>query len=200
MKPCDWFGSVKSGAGILLLLIFVAICQAQDFLASQAAMMTALGETPKLTTCSQDGAFFATAMASGRINYWRAEDRVILRTLHQCHPRAMAFSPDGNFLAIAGGSNGCPARLKVWRLTAGTVDSQIETELGSVPIVNFSSDGRLLVSTGEDFRINVWELPSGTLISSNSTSGLIAHLDFEGGNHVVVVKRNNGVIERFPVP
>jgi len=70
-----------------------------------------------LVVCASDGNHTASVGGTGRISYCRTDSNVVVRTFYICHPKAMAFSEDGQLLAAVGGPNGSPAKIKVWRIS-----------------------------------------------------------------------------------
>ena len=124
-----------------------------------------------------------------------------MRMFYQCHPRAMVFSPDSRLLAVAGGSDGSPARLKVWEVADGRLLCRVETGVGRDPLMTFSSDCTLMASSGDGIHINLWQLPGGTLQGTLTTSGTpLARLAFSKDCKVVIALCENGSVQRFPLP
>nr|VFK16056.1 MAG: WD40-like Beta Propeller Repeat [Candidatus Kentron sp. LFY] len=83
---------------------------------------------------------------------------------HRGNVNAIAFSPDGKWLA-SGGDDGT---VKLWEISIGKLivtlrhgkyNSDIES-------VSFSPDGELLASGGDWGSIKLWEMPSGKLIAT----------------------------------
>ena len=175
------------------LLTFLLLCAWPEASTAQA-------QTPNLAACSPDGEFYAVATPNGRIKYGRTQDGATLRTFYQCHPRAVVFSPDGRLLAIADGSNGCPAQLKVWKVADGALLCKMETAMGNSPLLCVSQDGRLLASTDEGSRLNLWQLPQGTLKWSATIPQAITRITFADQGRAVVVVCADGSTKHFPVP
>jgi len=66
----------------------------------------------------------------------------------------MAFSPDGDRLASAGGDG----TIKIWNSTTGTVVHAFPAHQGAVISVVFHPDGRHLASRGADLKVKIWDL------------------------------------------
>ncbi len=66
----------------------------------------------------------------------------------------VAFSPDGKWLASAGGDG----LVKIWNSKTGDVDQTVPAHTGSVACVTFHTDGRHLASAGADRQVKVWDL------------------------------------------
>ena len=137
------------------------------------------------------------ATPNGRIQYRRTHHGATLRTFYQCHPRALAFSADGRLLAVVAGSNGSPARLKVWKVDDGSLLCRMETKGGSDPLLSFSPDSRLLASISEGSRVNFWQLPEGTLRCSRTTPQPISSIVFSNDGDALVATGVDGRAQRL---
>jgi RNA polymerase sigma factor (sigma-70 family) len=73
---------------------------------------------------------------------------------HQGGIYAVAFSPDGKFLA----SGGLDKTVRLWDLATGKELRRFEGHKESVRFVAFSPDGRSLVSGGDDKTVRLWEV------------------------------------------
>jgi WD40 repeat protein len=65
-------------------------------------------------------------------------------------PRALAFSPDGEWIAIGGGGN----RFQVWKTSGRNIF--LESRSASIAAISFSADGQWLVAGGSDGLIQLW--------------------------------------------
>jgi WD40 repeat protein len=72
--------------------------------------------------------------------------------------RALAFSPDGEFLATADGDQ----RIRVFRNGSGQVVKTIEGHRGLVRALAIHPSGRILASAGFDGQIRTWRFPIGS--------------------------------------
>jgi WD40 repeat protein len=147
-----------------------------------------------------DGESYVRATADGRLKYARTADGVTLRTFYHCHPRSVAFSPDGQLLACASTSNGRPGRLKVWKLADGALLCQMDTAVGDNSPLCFSPDGHVLASTGPGSRLNLWQLPQGKLKWSATLPRDITRIVFADQGRAVVAICTDGSVTRIPVP
>jgi WD40 repeat protein len=128
----------------------------------------------------------------GRPNSWMAQDREgkwlaiptadkvavfdartgeLLRTLtgHTGRVYAIAFSPDGKFLAGANWA-GNASTVKVWDLKTGAVTATLNGAGGDVRGVTFSGDGKWLFGAVSGTGVRMWDM-TGKLVRTFKASG-----------------------------
>lgn len=113
--------------------------------------------------------FVLSGMTGGGRNL-RAEDRrdqsVVLITSPQmtlCASKylfAARFSPDGQSLVSAGGTNE-ELELLLWDLKSGRTIANFRGHTGKVYDADFSSDGKTIASGGRDRAVILWDVASG---------------------------------------
>jgi WD40 repeat protein len=133
---------------------------------------------------SPDGRRLATG-DSGFIQLWDVEGeqaRPLTRLEHPGPVRALAFSPDGQWL-LSGGAMGA-ARL--WDLARGERWRVFEGPEGALLTVAFSSDGKRIAASGLDFRVWLWDVDSGRVLARLAGhQGLVSTVAFApDGRHL----------------
>jgi len=82
--------------------------------------------------------------------------------------RAVAFSPDGRRLAVAGGPSGRYGEIKIWDVTAAApkLVSTIQGHRDSILAIAFSPDGATIASASYDKLIKLWNVADGKVIAT----------------------------------
>ena len=122
---------------------------------------------------SPDGHLLATA---GRhLKLWEVSTHTEIAMMrHDEYVWALAFSPDGQFLAS--GDDG--GTVKIWDIHEQQVISQFEGDTVRVDTLVFSPDGRTLASAGYEGQIKLWTTSDWTLIGTLQGKGTTYTLDF----------------------
>ncbi len=102
---------------------------------------------------SPTGKMFASAGWHNEIHLWSPTDHKLIGTLNTGETVvALAFHPDGRFLAA-----GVGARIRVWDMETRSEVAPLEGGLGRVNTIAFSSDGNTLVGSAGHGVIRVWD-------------------------------------------
>lgn len=115
---------------------------------------------------SPDQQTFATASLDGIIQLWRPDPqvgKVPLKTLKgdQTPVYALRFSADSQYLL-----SGHDPTIKVWNLNEGTVQRTLSDHTGKINSLDFSQDGRTLVSGSDDQTIRLWDAATGKRVKT----------------------------------
>ena len=118
----------------------------------------------ELAALSKNGTFLATADSSpfyweavGAVNFWNWRTGQLLRHFNE-PGRALALSPDGKLLAVAG----IRTNILVWDTATGKLlhDWQAKTPVWSL---NFSPDASRLLSAGWSSEVSIWNVEGHSL-------------------------------------
>jgi WD40 repeat protein/serine/threonine protein kinase len=105
---------------------------------------------------------------------------------HNGHVNAIAFSPDGKFLAGAGVDN----RIVIWNFPERRVQTILTNQpshLGPVSALSFSWDSRRLASGGDDNTVRIWDLDTGQAITLRGHRGIsVLSLTFAPDNRSIL--------------
>ncbi|MDP9323867.1 MAG: hypothetical protein M3P13_09540 [Acidobacteriota bacterium] len=103
--------------------------------------------------------------------------------------RAVAFSPDGKRLAVAGGPSGRYGEIKIWDMTAPApkLVSTIQGHRDSILAIAFSPDGDTIASASYDKLIKLWTVADGKVIATlkEHTDAVYAVAFMPGGTQLL---------------
>jgi hypothetical protein len=139
--------------------------------ASGDMLRTLEGQGPKVTAVAfrKDGQLLAVASGipgkSGEVRLYavnRWEKPPLRITGHQDLLHALAFSPDGKFLATCGYDR----LVKLWDVASGKLVRELNDHSDAVYGVAFHPQGHLLATCAADRAVKVWEVASGKRLYS----------------------------------
>lgn len=115
---------------------------------------------------SPDGKTIATGSEDGIVRFWNAETGEAGAKWPPAEYPVMglAFSPDGSLLALALGDETRvtqPGPVQVWDIAAATKKYDLTEHEKVANSVAFSPDGKYLISTAADEKVNVYDVASG---------------------------------------
>ncbi|WP_397570810.1 protein kinase [Schlesneria sp. T3-172] len=135
-----------------------------DYLCSQAAAVFTAVEPVDALAIDVAGNRFASGGSSGQVQIWSREaEQAITLDYDFGRVNALAFSPDGLFLAI--GCSRPDGYLQLWdsvqmKPVAGR---KFEGHTGSVLSVSFSKEGHSLLTSSSDKSARIWNVATGAL-------------------------------------
>ena len=149
---------------------------------------------------SPDGQTVATGFNfDGEITLWDVASESPLQTLDNGgEVRTLAFSPDGQMLASAGGGVDPDSTIKLWRVADGAL---LHTLFGHGILtgsVDFSPDGEMLISSGTDVgyerSIRFWQTADGALLKTLDPGSAVRSVAFSPDGATFVYGRVNGLV------
>ncbi|WP_020528603.1 caspase family protein [Flexithrix dorotheae] len=136
---------------------------------------------------SNDGKYLVSGGHNSALKVWQVENKA-------CKPlnmikadagaiRAVKVSPDGQFIATAGGDH----TIKVWSGGGRNLISELKGHQNEIMCLSYSPDGKYLVSGSRDKTIKIWDAQSGRLIKTlKGHTGDINALSFSGKGRFLV--------------
>ena len=150
---------------------------------------------------SADGMIAATGSGDGGMIVWRwdAMPRLVTRRIVPPGPAsAVAYSPDGNLVAVAYQSNddedSSTPRVATFDVETGGLVREFEPHPFGVDTLVFSADGTRVAASGGDLEVPVWDVATGELLATITdisaytmaftAEGRLAIFDFTDGRVV----------------
>ncbi len=125
---------------------------------------------PSVVAFSVDGARVGLGTREGIAEVWDWETETQIGTLtleDQLPVEQVAFSPDGNQLAVATDED-----IRIWDLEADIVTNVLVTGRGgSTDVLTYTPDGAFVINNGQAEAMNIWGAESGELIEAVTEIG-----------------------------
>jgi WD40 repeat protein/DNA-directed RNA polymerase specialized sigma24 family protein len=145
--------------------------------------------------------------AAAEVWVWTQEDQLFTRLAKLEYPtdfiNAMALSPDGSWLAVAG------ADRSVWlqRLPDGDLLLRLGGHGGEITSVAFSSDGNYLATGSQDHLVNLWQLDllgdgslDVTYLKSLRHQRAVRSLAFSSPGDTIATVSEDGLLRLWRIP
>ncbi len=133
---------------------------------------TPIGISLRRAAISPDGQLMALSIHNFGFRVLRISDgnEQFLRGTNDTRVQALTFSPDGTFLLSASGFENMP--IQVWNVATGESVQTLEGHRAYVTDLQFTPDGKHLISSSTDQTIRLWNWPEGRTVAV-----LHGHLD-----------------------
>ncbi len=130
---------------------------------------------------SPDGRIIAACGGGGQVWLWSARTHRLLATLGHARAiaEALAFSPDGKSLVVAG-----YAGTQLWDVATGHLIAHLQDRGEYLNAVAFSPDGRVIATGGQDGQVRLWSNAGRHLLLRRlaaSGTGSVNSLAFRAG-------------------
>ncbi len=136
--------------------------QIDEWAIPDADNVTALAYSP-------DGSLLAAGHWDGYVYLWRTGNGTLVDTLEPgsgyCRADGLAFSPDGNYLAVAGAQREFDRIVRLWNVADGTTHQELDMARAPSNAVAYSPDGGLLAASATD-GIWLWDAIDGSLLET----------------------------------
>jgi WD40 repeat protein/serine/threonine protein kinase len=116
---------------------------------------------------------------------------------------AVAFSPDGQYLASASGETDKPGKVKVWDAGSGKELLCVGGQAVPNPLVHlaFSPDSRRIASPGLGNTVKVWEISTGReLFTLSGHTAPILHVTFTPDGHRLIAAGRDRLVNIWDLP
>jgi WD40 repeat protein len=111
---------------------------------------------------SPDGRHVAAGSYLGTVTIWDATTgRQTITRRNEDPVYGVAFSPDGERVAVAGGATDKPANVEIWDTATGKTVLVLPGHASAVTGVAFTADGTRLASSSFDGTLRVWYVGQG---------------------------------------
>lgn len=147
--------------------------------------------------------------SGGHVKLWRASDGVVMHDLPiGCSANAIAFSPDGRFLAVGDGHGAfCGNGLSVFRVEDGVKLYTVPAHPGNVSCVAFSPSGKYIATGSVGLyssppEIAIWRATDGSLVNrfTNVGQGVLALAYAADDNRFAFGRYDSALTLATPLP
>ena len=120
---------------------------------------------------SPDGTMIA-GVGNRQIKIWdttnlaTGQEIITLEDDTMSRPTSVRFSPDGTMLAAGYGSFGDDAHIRLWDVATESLIATFEGHDSNVNAVDFSPDGKVLISASRDDTVRLWDVTTESHIAT----------------------------------
>ena len=168
-----------------------------DFLCNQASTVFSADEPLDALAIDKAGSLFACGGSKGKVQIWNRESRVaVTLSADFKQVNALAFSPDGAFLAIGCSRPGSYLQLWDTQQLKRVPEREFAGHTASVLSVTFSKEGEFLLSSSSDKSARLWNVASGLLDRSffEQTGGVWSAAFSPDETHIVTAGQDSRAI------
>ncbi|HIJ79058.1 MAG: hypothetical protein OEY01_08575 [Desulfobulbaceae bacterium] len=192
----NWLFTLFVGFLVLLAYPAAGLCGNFDLVKTiddgHAEIVTAVA-------CSPDGSTIATGGVAGAVSLWDFNSGKLLQTLGDDlrEVRAVAFSPDGDYLAAAVITGNRKHNVQVWDLETGRLLHDMKGHTQQINGIAFAPDSKRIVSVSNDNTVRIWNMRYGELESSEkqTKNNIISVAYSADGKQIIATENWGGAIQ-----
>ncbi len=200
-------GCYGRGGAFLLGCVFLAVLATPSGASGNPDLVKTIQGDKKADiingiACSADGKKVASAGDDGAVKVWDATSGKVLLTLGKDlqGADAVAFSPDGLFLAAAVNAGGRRGNaVQIFDLANGQLVQDMREHTQQINDLVYSPDGNRLASVGNDNSLRIWNVKYGTLETTQkeTKNNLLALAYSPDGKNIVATENWDGKIQMW---
>jgi WD40 repeat protein/DNA-binding SARP family transcriptional activator len=144
---------------------------------------------------SPDGTMLAADNGAGDVWIWDVPGRRVLRTIRTGYPLCgVAWSPDGTRVGTGDcGTHYSGSSARIWDVQTGRLVFTTKMQVGAIPTVDFSPDGRYLGTPNLAGFAQVWDIRTGRLVATfKDHTGEVLALAFSPVGQLVATSSTDG--------
>ncbi len=136
---------------------------------------------------SPDGKYLLSTDSGGTLNLWDVQAGKSLAS--NTGYLAAVFSPDGQSVALGGGS------LRVIKVIGNAQPVVFTGHTGDISDIAFSPDGKTIVSGSADKTVRLWDAQTGKELQRIEAPAMVWSVAFSPDGHFIIMGINDGSVE-----